>query len=96
MSKVIKTIPDDSNLDHFGALVKDRHGQVFYVSSCWTHDCGYETMAFLYDKEVEKVVSWLPLLVKRYPTFYEMRDAHIAILANIEDYLGEGIEYDCD
>ncbi len=89
MSKVIKRFTLDNDPGHWTAIVESEYGQRFYVSSCWTFDCGYETMAFLCDK-TNHVLSWNEVLVRRYQTYDDMINGHDIIINEIENFLGTG------
>lgn len=91
MSKVIEIV-NTTDPSHLGTIVEDRHGQVFYVSSCWTYDCGYETMAFLCNDK-HAVLSWNHVLSRHYPDSIAMIEGHEETTNNIEEYLGEGVDY---
>lgn len=91
MSRLIKVLKAESPW-HFASIVVDEHGQRFYVSSCWTSDCGYETMAFLCDDR-NTILSWNHVLSRHYPNFFAMVKGHKETTDNIENYLGEGVDY---
>lgn len=90
MSKVVKRFTLDIDPGHWAAIVESDYGQRFYVSSCWTLDYGYETMAFLCDKG-NHVLSWDEVLTKRYHTYDDMVNGHDIIINGIENFLGTGV-----
>ena len=71
-----------------GALtnIVEYKGNYYYIDSCYTLDCGYETMVFPCD-EKGNVTDWGDLYCERYSTQAEMEAGHKAIIANLNDFI---------
>ena len=59
------------------------NGNHYLVDSCYTWDCGYETMVFRCDSK-GNVKSWRDLFVSRYQSESEMQQGHMQIVTDIK------------
>lgn len=59
------------------------NGNHYLVDSCYTWDCGYETMVFRCDSK-GNVKSWRDLFVSRYQSESEMQQRHMQIVTDIK------------
>lgn len=59
------------------------NGNYYYIDSCYTPDCGYETMIFHCD-ENGNVTNWHELYVEYYGNVTEMTIRHNEIVADLK------------
>lgn len=58
-------------------------GIYYLVDSCFTFDCGFETMIFMCNDD-GKVIDWCDLYVEHYNTKSEMEIRHYEIVSELE------------
>ena len=83
MSEIVKKL-GESGLSN---VIKTQDNDYYFVDSCLTYDAGYETMAFIWDKENEEVYSWNDIYAEHYSTEKQMEKGHKRICLNFEQYL---------
>lgn len=59
------------------------NGNHYLVDSCYTWDCGYETMVFRCDSK-GNVKNWHDLFVAHYQSESEMQQGHMQIVTDIK------------
>ena len=60
------------------------NGKYYLVDSCYTWDCGYETMIFRCNSK-GNVKNWRELFVARYQSESEMQQRHMKIVTDMKE-----------
>lgn len=68
-------------------IVKTKHGNAFYISSCWAFDHGWETLAFPYDPETGRITDWTEVYCASYLTCADMIKGHEYVVKNADELL---------
>lgn len=85
MSKTIKTV---NGAGYKNVVITDE-GVHYFLSSCNTHDHGYETMAFLFDEKSNKVADWGGSYCEWHSSHKEMALRHQYLCEHLEEVLGQ-------
>lgn len=86
MSKILFQEPQLTHPLRHGIETED--GSVYIVDSCWTFDCGYESIVFKGSRKTHKILnSKKDLYVRHYDSGEDMVKGHTEICENLERYL---------
>lgn len=91
MSRIIAKSNNSNPYSHF---VKTDDGNIYYVDSCDTPDCSFETMVFRAEELGTpgcqfEVLDWGELYLEHYSDFDEMVERHSYICTHLEELLGK-------